>query len=293
MLPLFKKFQAHCSASIVTIWLSLTCAAAYAGPPEDHVEDHAGHDHADLGSEATNPVAPLMSFRFQYQNSPSNYNADSYSDSGIIQAVIPFALPSKYVPMMITRTTVPFVFNTPDLDGVGQKTGFADTAMLIFLLPELGAKAKGHTLAIGPSIGIPTAGDNEFTGSGKLTLGPALGYINTKIKGLQWGGLVYQNWDIASIRGDAKSVSNMNIQPVLNYHFGEGWYVGLPDLPQTYDFETNNWTTQLGGVFGRVFPWHKQHLQVFGGAYYNSEDNDDMVAGEWTLKLNVSFLIPK
>jgi hypothetical protein len=79
----------------------------------------------------------------------------------------------------------------------------------------------------------------------------------------------------------------------LNYHFGEGWYVGLPDLPQTYDFETNNWTTQLGGVAGRVFAWHKQHLQLFGGVYYNSENNNDMVAGEWTLKLNISFLIPK
>jgi hypothetical protein len=79
----------------------------------------------------------------------------------------------------------------------------------------------------------------------------------------------------------------------LNYHFGEGWYVGLPDLPQTYDFETNNWTTQLGGVVGRVFSWRKQHLQLFGGAYYNSEFNHGMVASQWTLKFNVSFLIPK
>jgi hypothetical protein len=104
---------------------------------------------------------------------------------------------------------------------------------------------------------------------------------------------MYQNWDVASTRSDAEDVNNTNIQPIFNYHFGKGWYVGLPDLPQTYDHETNNWTTQLGGVFGRVFPWRTHHLQMYGGAYYNTEDNDDMVAPEWTVKLNVSFLIPE
>jgi len=292
MLPLFKKFQAHCCLGIATILLSLTCAAAYAGPPEEHVEDHAGHDHANLGSEATNPVAPLMSLRLQYQNSPSNYNADSYSQAGIGQAVIPVPLPFESVPMLITRTTLPYI-ETPRLDdGVGKKNGFGDTAMLTFLIPDFGL--KGHTFAFGASIGIPTAGDNEFTGSGQWTLGPTVAYVNTKIKGLQWGLMVYQNWDVASTRSDAETVNNINFQPVLNYHFGsKGWYVGLPDLPQTYDNETNNWTTQLGGVLGRVFSWHKQHLQIFGGAYYNTENNDDMVAGSWTVKLNISFLLPE
>jgi hypothetical protein len=272
--------------------LSLTCAAAYAGPPEEHVEDHADHDHADLGAQATNPTAPLMSIRLQYQNSPSNYNADSYSQAALIQVVAPVPLDSESVPMLIVRTTLPYI-ETPDLgDDVNKKNGFADTAMLALFIPDFGL--KGQTWAPGLSIGIPTGGDNEFTGSGQWTLGPALGYVNTNTKGWQWGGLVYQNWDVSSTRSDAVDVDNTNIQPILNYHFGsEGWYAGLPDLPQTYDHETNNWTTQLGGVLGRVFPWHKQHLQIFGGVYYNTEDNDDEVAGEWTLKLNLSFLIPQ
>jgi hypothetical protein len=32
---------------------------------------------------------------------------------------------------------------------------------------------------------------------------------------------------------------------------------------------------------------------MFGGVYYNSEDNDDIVASEWTMKFNVSFLLPE
>ena len=292
MLPLFKKFQAYSCPGIATILLSLTCAAAYAGPPEEHVEDHAGHDHADLGAQATNPVSPLMSLRLQYQNSPSNYNADSYSQAGIFQAVIPIALDSESVPLWVTRTTTPYI-ETPDLgDGVNKKNGFADTSLLTFAVPDFGL--KGHTIGLGLSAGIPTGGDNEFTSSGQWTAGPAAIYLNQQTKGLQWGVLVYQNWDVSSTRSDAEDVNKTNIQPIVYYHFGsEGWYVGLPDLPNTYDHETDNWTTQLGGVLGRVFPWHKQHLQIFGGVYYNTEDNDDEVASELTLKLNVSFLIPE
>jgi hypothetical protein len=284
-------------ATIVCISIaSLTSAAVYAHPETAaHHDDpahpnHHGAGSSNLGEEATNPVAPLMSFRAQYQNSPSNYNADSYSQAVIGQAVIPVALPWESVPMLITRTTIPYI-STPNIDGIGKKHGFSDTSLLTFLVPDFGL--EGHTFAFGASIGIPTGGDNEFTGSGQWQLGPTFAYLNSKTKGLQWGLMVYQNWDVYSTRSDAEDVNNTNFQPILNYHFGEGWYVGLPDLPQTYNNETNNWTTEIGGVLGRVFPYKKQHLQVFGGVYYNSEEDDNAVAGEWTVKLNISFLIPE
>ena len=291
MLPLFKKFQARCCAGIATLFFTLTCAGVYAAPPEEHVADHKGHEHADLGSQATNPVAPLMSLRVQYQNSPSNYNADGYSQAAIGQAVIPVPLPFKSVPMLITRTTIPYI-STPDLgDGIGKKHGFSDTSLLTFFLPDFGL--KGHTIAFGASIGIPTGGDNEFTGSGQWTLGPTAAYVNTKTKGLQWGLMAYQDWDVVSTRSDAADVDKISFQPILTKHFSGGWYVGAPDLPQVYDNEKNTWSTNIGAVVGRVFPWHKQHLQMFGGVYYNSEEDDDVVAGEWTVKFNISFLLPE
>jgi hypothetical protein len=143
------------------------------------------------------------------------------------------------------------------------------------------------------SIGIPTGGDNEYTGSGQWQAGPAVVYINTATPGFQWGLLAFQNWDVASTRSDAADVDTFSIQPIITKHFSGGWYVSAPDLPQVYNNETNEWSTNIGLVVGRVFAWRKQHLQLFGGAYYNSEDNEDIVAGEWTLKFNVSFLIPE
>jgi hypothetical protein len=294
-----KRFKILSIARVTALSFSLASAGVYAHPETaDHHEDPAHHhDHSDskggsnLADQATNPVAPLMSFRAQYQNSPSNYNADGYSQAALGQAVIPIPLDSKAVPMVITRTTIPYV-STPDFEEpVNRKHGFSDTSLLTFAVPNFGL--KGHTIALGASTGIPTGGDNEFTGSGQWTLGPAAAYLNTQTKGVQWGLMVYQDWDVSSTRSDAADVNKTNFQPILNIHFDKGWYIGLPDLAQTYNNETNNWTTNLGAVVGRVFPYKKQHLQIFGGAYYNTEDNDDAVAAEWTLKFNISFLLPE
>ena len=166
-------FRSLCFVGTASIVLGLASGQVTAHP-EGAVHEH----HEDLSAEATNPVAPLMSMRLQYQNSPSNYNASGYSQAGIFQGVVPIPLPSKAVPILIK-------------------------------------------------------------------------------------------------------------------HFSGGWYVSAPDLPQTYDFKTNEWSTNIGAVVGRVFPWRKQHLQLFGGVYYNSEDNKDIIAGEWTMKFNVSFLLPE
>jgi hypothetical protein len=288
-----ERFKTLSIAGFTALFFSLTCAGVYAHPhpPEDHPDVPDYPAHADLASEATNPAAPLMSFRAQYQNSPSSYNADGYSQAVIGQAVIPVPLDSKAVPLLITRTTIPYL-STPDFgEPVNRKHGFGDTALLTFFIPDFGL--KGHTLGFGATASIPTGGDNEYTGSGQWELGPTFVYVNTKTKNLQWGLFTFQNWDVASTRSDAADVSKISLQPILTKHFSKGWYVSTPDLPQVYDWKTNEWSLNLGAVVGRVFPWKKQHLQMFGGVYYNSEDNDDIVASEWTMKFNVSFLLPE
>jgi hypothetical protein len=277
----------------IAMCISLACAEVYAHPhpPEGHLDGPNHPAHANLAAEATNPVAPLMSLRLQYQNSPSSYNADGYSQAFVFQGVIPNTLPFEAVPRMLNRVTTPYI-STPDLgSGIGRKHGFSDTSVLSFAVPDFGMKTA--TIGLGASIGIPTAGDNEYTGSGQWQAGPAAVYINHGTPGLQWGLLVFQNWDFASTRSDAADVSVLSLQPILTKHFSGGWYVGAPDLAQTYDFETKEWSLNLGAQVGRVFPWGKQHLQVFGAVYYNSEDNDDIVASEWTAKINVSFLLPE
>jgi hypothetical protein len=289
-----EMFKVGCKAGLVIFGLTYGSAfAAGTGIAAQHVVDEANKakkSGADLAEQATNPVAPLMQIRLQYQYSPTTYNGGGHTQAGIFQGVFPVALPFKAVPKMVNRVTTPYL-STPDFgEPIGRKVGLSDTSILAFFVPDFGL--KGHVIALGPSINIPTAGDNEFTGSGQWELGPAAVYLNTQTKGTQWGGMVFRNWDVSSTRSGAASVDKTSIQPIVNIHFKEGWYVGLPDLPQTYDHETNNWSTNIGGVVGRVFPWKTQHLQIFGGTYYNSENNPNETAGKWVFKFNLSFLLP-
>lgn len=246
----------------------------------------------DLGEAATNPVSNLVQFRLQNAYTPSNYNADSWGNQAIVQTVVPLPSVAKNFDSLkgiVTRTTIGYV-STPELDGVGRKHGMGDTNLLAFAVPK--AAPKKTVWGIGPALNIPTGGSDEFTGSGSWQAGPAAVALVTPRKGLQVGALVFHQWDFYDIRSSAEDVSSTFIQPILTQHFDKGWYVALPDQPQNYNWKENDWTLNLGAVLGRVFPVAGQPMQMFGGAYYNPEDND-RTAAEWTLKFQVGWLFPE
>ena len=205
---------------------------------ERHISQQmAGHPaKANLGEQATNPVAPLLSFRLQNGYTSSYRNADGYGNVFTLQMVIPAEMPWKTVPEMLTRVTIPYI-TTPDVNGQGHKTGTGDTSMINFFVTEW--LPKGQVLAIGPAWTIPTAGDNEATGSGQWQVGPNMVYLNTNTPKLQWGFLAFQQWSFSKTRDNAKSVSTFNIQPIATKHFNKGWYIGPPDIAQIYDFKND------------------------------------------------------
>ena len=246
--------------------------------------------HSSLAAAATNPVANLIQFQLQDDYNWSNYNSSGAGNAFIIQPVIPIALPWEAVPLVITRTTIPYV-HTPGLDSVGHKNGFGDTTFLGLFIPNFGL--KGQTIGFGPTVVIPTAGNNDFTGSGKWQAGPAFVYINTK-SSTQWGFFGFQQWSFASTDSgkDRPSVSKLSLQPFITHHFGKGWFVGTPDGPQVYDFNTNKWTLQLGPQLGRVFRIGKQPVKLFGAVYHNPIDNGGPSA-KWTAKIGITFLFPE
>ena len=247
--------------------------------------------HESLAEAATNPIPNLAQFQLQNQYSPSNYNADGYSNVGILQPVIPVKLPWEKVPLMVTRTTLPYI-STPDLDGgVGRKDGFGDIVAQGYFLPKL--KARGIAVGVGYNLTIPSAGDNDYVGSGKWSLGPGAVYMNAQTPTWQWGILGYSSFSFASANADRDHVANIAVQPIVVKHFNEGWYVGGPDVPQLYDFKTNNWTLALGPRVGKVTKFGKQNVNLFIQPTYNPLDHDDEVAAEWTIKLNLTLLFPK
>jgi hypothetical protein len=212
-------------------------------------EPQPGNQHANLAAAATNPLANLIQFQLQNQYNFDVDNAKGYSNSFLIQPVIPVKLPWKKVPLGILRLTVPYV-STTDLPGVGRKHGIGDTTLLAVANMPI---AKGQMIGLGTSLVFPTAGSNEFVGSGKYQAGPAYAYINTVFKGWQFGVLGWHEWDYAN--GDEGSdkpyVNESSIQPLLIKHFSEGWYAGLQDIPGNTTFDSTT------GRCRRVPGWEK------------------------------------
>ena len=233
-----------------------------------------------------------MQFQVQNTYNLKNNNSSGYGNVATLQSVIPINLPSEAVPLVITRTTLPFV-TTPDLGApVNRKNGVGDTNFLSLFLPRL--ETKGAQVGLGFNSVIPTAGDNEFVGSGKWQAGPSGIYINTQTPGLQWGMFAYQLWNFADSPSgsDREDVSALSLQPFITKHFKGGWYISTPDTPQTCNFKSDKWTWSLGAQVGRVTKLGKQPVRLFGQILYNPEDDNGPKA-EWTAKASISFLLPK
>jgi hypothetical protein len=196
------------------------------------------------------------------------------------------------VPLLITRSTLPYI-TTPNFEGPEKRQrGFGDTEVLLLVTPKL--DTKGIQMGFGINSAIPTAGDNDFTGSGKWQIGPSALYINMRTPKLQWGLFGYYLADFASTSNgsDRTHVSKLSLQPFITFHFDEGWYAGSPDTPQTYDYNSDKWTWALGGQVGRVTKLGKQPVKLFGEVLYNPEDDNGPTA-EWTAKINITFLLPE
>jgi len=287
-----------------TILLGLTTGSVLAHEDPSHYDNsRAPHEsphkaepptggHKNLSEAATNPIANLIQFQVINNYNWENHNSSGYSNATILQPVVPFKLPWEKVPLLITRTTLPYV-TTPDLgEPIDRKRGFGDTDLLMLASPKL--ETKGVQVGFGLNTVIPTAGDNDFTGSGKWQAGPAALYINMQTPKLQWGIFAYQLWDFASTSNgsDRPGVSKLSLQPFITKHFNKGWYIGTPDTPQTYDFKADKWTWALGGQAGRVTKFGKQPVKLFGEVLYNPEDDNGPTA-EWTARVGLTFLFPE
>jgi hypothetical protein len=247
--------------------------------------------HASLAAAATNPLANLIQFQIQDQYNADVDNGDGYSNSFLLQPVIPVKLPWKVAPVAIFRLTLPFV-TTNEFPDNGREHGFGDTTLLSVANFPL---SKGQTLGVGASFVFPTAGDNEFTGEGKWQIGPSYAYINTAVKSWQLGFFGWQANDYADGPGGGKRsyVSEHHIQPLIIKHFSEGWYAGAQDIPWKYDFRLNNWSMPMGPRVGRVLKLGSQPVNIFGAVYYDPMTHDDASSNTWAFKLNMTFLFPE
>jgi hypothetical protein len=227
--------------------------------------------HGSLGEQATDPTSPLIQFRLQNSFIPESFDSTGYSNAFEIQPVIPWKAP--WGQPMITRPTIPIVL-TADPDGpINETSGLGDIDLLhVFIF-----KKDWGKMGLGFNTVFPSATD-ERLGSGKWQAGPAAIVIYTKIPKWQFGALVYNNWDYAT-------------QWICNYHYKPGWYVGVGDLPWTFNWRNGKQNMPLSIKWGHTTKIGKQPVDMFVQPFYTTAH--DGASSEWGVKFNIAFLFPE
>jgi hypothetical protein len=171
--------------------------------------------------------------------------------------------------------------------GIGETGGLGDLQLSLFLSP---ARPGAIIWGIGPIVGIPT-GSRRVFGSGKVSLGPSAAALS--IKGAWVVGVVANN--LFSIAGDhdRADVSQMLVQPFVNYNFAGGWYLTASPII-TADWKATSgdrWTVPIGGGAGKIFRIGRQPLNGYLQGFYNVKHPDN--GAEWSTRVGLQFLFQK
>jgi len=254
----------------------------------------SAQDDSDLAKAAQNPVADLISLPLQnnvlFGVGPGNDVANVLN----IQPVIPF----KVGPVnLINRSIIPLVYlpdltaglpgSPGELGGSVSEFGLGDINHTVFASP---AKASRVTWGVGPSLTFPSSTADRL-GTRKWSAGPSavvLGMPGSFVV----GSLVRQLWSYAGDK-DRQDVSQLLIQPFVNYNMPNGWYlVTSPIITANWKADSGNrWTVPVGGGVGRLFRIGPQPINAQFQGFYNAAR--PRFGPDWSLRVQVQLLFPK
>jgi hypothetical protein len=232
-------------------------------------------------------VADLISIPFQnnFNFGVGPNNVTQYVLN--VQPVIPFHMTEEW--NLITRTILPIINQPSPAPGIQSEFGLGDLNASLFFSPR---KPGALIWGVGPILTFPTATDTAL-GSGKWSMGPA-GVVLTMRGPWVFGALVNQQWSVAG-DSDRRSVSQMLIQPFVNYNLPHGWYLtSSPAITANWMADSGNqWTVPLGGGFGKLWRIGAVGLPVNTSlqAYYNVAKPQG--AADWSIRFTVQFVLPK
>jgi hypothetical protein len=232
-------------------------------------------DNADLAAKATDPTAALMSFQLLDWYTGSYHGVDDSSNQIVFRAAIPFQV---FGTQNIFRFTQPYATSGP------AGSGIVDTS--IFNLTVFGA--PWGRWGVGVAGSLPT-GERGLTAD-KWTLGPAVGFVNSATKGINWGLFTQTFFSIAG-KDTASDVGVVNVQPIFSYQLGKGRSLSLGNSALVYDTERSRWSSlQLGLNYGQVVSlWgHKWRPN----AEIDYDFKNDPGNPKWIFRIGMVLLLP-
>jgi hypothetical protein len=244
-------------------------------------------DATELSKDAKNPVTRRITLPLRYEadflDGPYKATKDTFS---IDQAVVPFTLNEDWA--LITRTKLRAIVQPPKSLGDHWASGLSIGYTTFFLSPEHG---EGFYWGVGRVLYFPTA-TNLTVGVNKWGSGPSAAFIKEDESPWVFGAVVNNIWSFGSPPGSSDRTNQLLLNPIVSYHFAEGWSVGSsPNITTNWIASGGKWTVPIGGGFGKVVRLGEQPIKLDVDAYYNAIRPK---AGNetWLLQVTATFQFP-
>ena len=238
---------------------------------------------AGLAYEIQNPFAFMYRLPVQNQFDFGYGSEDAMRYSLRLRPIIPFHLSEDW--SLITRTSIPFVYQGSPEPGIPSKAGLGDTDMEFYFSPE--TTTRGWSVGFGPILRLPTATD-DLLGGEKWGAGPAFAALR-QTHGWTYGVYVNHLWSFAGESGRS-DLSGTYLQPTISYTFKSATPIGL-DAESTYDWTAKQWTVPINLTVSQMVKILGQDVNITLGGRYYAEKPDG--GPDWGMQLSFNFLFPK
>lgn len=222
-----------------------------------------------LAEKEYDPTADLTQFKIQDIYTPAQYGTNAQLNTLQLRPLLAVR-PQLFTPLeQLIRPTIQIV-TVPRNKGATTTTALDDFQLLdLFVMPWPNDKVTLFRWGVGPTFVFPTS-TSQFTGKGAWQMGPAGAFGYRGIPGLQIAGLIQQSTSFAYTSSHSTPQSSIQIQPMLSYQLGRGWYVKSSDATWTINYRHKTSTQlPLSVGFGKVWK--------FGEGYAI----DTSFSGEW------------
>ena len=188
----------------------------------------AGNDDESLAIKEYDPTASLTQFKIQDIYTPAEFGTNAQPNTLQIRPLLAVR-PQLFTPLeQLIRPSIQIV-TVPRNKGATTTTALDDFQLLdLFVMPWPNVKETSFRWGIGPYFVFPTS-TSQFTGHGAWQMGPAGAFGFRGIPRLQIAGLFQQGTSFAYSSSHSVPVSSLQIQPMLSYQLGRGWYLKSSD----------------------------------------------------------------
>jgi hypothetical protein len=254
----------------------------------------AGTDEESLAIKEYDPTAALTQFKIQDIYTPAEYGTNAQPNTLQIRPLLAVR-PQLFTPLeQLIRPSIQIV-TVPRNKGASTTTALDDFQLLdLFVIPWPNAKETSFRWGIGPYFVFPTS-TSQFTGHGAWQMGPAWAFGYRGIPRLQIAGLFQQGTSFAYSSSHSVPVSSLQIQPMLSYQLGRGWYLKSSDSTWTINYRHKTSTEiPVSAGFGKVWKFGEGYaIDTSFSAEWMVYRQFDSQAEQFGLRFQMNLLLPQ